>query len=442
MSKDIPTRFSKQQQQWYASACSRIDPKRLQNMIFALTDIHSPTGGARNASEFVVKHLNTLGIKAKYQSMSEDSGNVFGQVQGLGGGASVLLYSPIDTHLELDDIEAKELTRAAGQVDMRPNATALEDWVFGLGASNPKGMVATLTEVATALIEAEVPIRGDLLVGFADGGMPVDISARNHAGMSNGVTHLLARGASPDFAIVMKPWNWVYHEEPGMAWFKIQVLGTLGYAGVPHDTPGFRSSVLPAADVIKALESWLIEYADKNASGQIKPHGWIAGVRGGNPERPSFPSAVTEIFFDVRVNPRTTPAEVKAQFARFIQKLRVDYPGLNLEWEMYGSLAGGTTDPNNWIIQSSIRGWEQVEGREHGQPDYMAGQTDGAALRRLGIPTSRIGWPWPAQNAPLSIAEGLGGMGATYIPDLIPCAQKILYVLIDTLTREREELGL
>ena len=94
------------------------------------------------------------------------------------------------------------------------------------------------------------------------------------------------------------------------------------------------------------------------------------------------------------------------------------------------------------LIQSCKRGWEHIEQRPHGTPDMLAGQTDGAALRRYGVPTARIGWPWPATGAPLPVAEGLGGMGATYIPDLMPCAEKILYALIDTLTRPREELGL
>lgn len=105
-------------------------------------------------------------------------------------------------------------------------------------------------------------------------------------------------------------------------------------------------------------------------------------------------------------------------------------------------MPGGTTDPDNWIIQSCKRGWEHIEQRPHGTPDYLAGQTDGAALRRYGVPTARIGWPWPATGAPLPVAEGLGGMGATYIPDLIPCAEKILYAVIDTLTRERKDLEL
>jgi hypothetical protein len=33
-------------------------------------------------------------------------------------------------------------------------------------------------------------------------------------------------------------------------------------------------------------------------------------------------------------------------------------------------------------------------------------------------------------------------MGATFIPDLMPCARKIMYAVIDTLTRSRGEMGL
>jgi hypothetical protein len=174
----------------------------------------------------------------------------------------------------------------------------------------------------------------------------------------------------------------------------------------------------------------------------VKPYGWIAGVRGGWPERPAFPSATTQIFLDVRINPRTTPGEVKSQFAVFIAELRAAHPDLDLDWEMYGSTPGGTTDASNWIIQSARRGWETIEDTPYRDPDLLGGQTDGAALRRLGVPTARIGWPWPATGSPEPIAEGLGGMGATYVPDLMPCARKIMYAVIDTLTRSRSEMGL
>ena len=441
MEPTVSAPFSTEQQRMYDLACERLNPDRLKRLLAALTDIHSPTGAARAASKHMVGHLNAIGLKADYKPMTERTGNVLAEKRGSGGGASLLLYAPIDTHLEGDESDSPWVG-PSGFPDLVPTSKIVGDWVYGLGSSNPKAMVSTLTEVATALIEADVPLQGDLMVAFADGGMPVTVPSRDNAGMSNGLFHLLTRGMAPDFAIAMKPWNWVYHEEPGMGWFKLTTKGTLGYAGVPRGLPEFRSSVLPAAQVIPLLEEWILEYTERNTSGVIQPHGWIAGVRGGWPDRPAFPSAATEIFFDVRINPRTSPGEVKAQFADFVRQLQTRLPELELEWEMYGSVPGGTTDPSNWIIQSARRGWETIEGRAYPEPDLMAGQTDGATLRRMGIPTARIGWPWPAQGSPEKIAEGLGGMGATYIPDLMPCARKIMYAAIDTLTRARSEVGL
>jgi acetylornithine deacetylase/succinyl-diaminopimelate desuccinylase-like protein len=441
MEPTAPAPFTPEMEAAYQRAKAKLDPARLKQLLFDITDIHSPTGATRNVAEFVADHMASIGLSPTLDPMTEISSNVLGEKRGSGGGATLLLYAPIDTHLEGDE---SDFPWAGPEqfADLRPSAMMVGDWVYGLGSSNPKAMVSSLLEVATALIEAEVPMLGTLNVGFADGGMPVTIPSRDNAGMSHGVHHLLNRGMAPDFAIIMKPWNWVYHEEPGMGWFKIQVKGTLGYAGVPRGTPGFRSSVVPAATVILELEQWLIDYAEKNRSGDIYPHGWIAGVQGGWPERPAFPSAVTEIFFDVRISPRTTPGEVKAQFEAFMLDLARRFPEIECDWEMYGSTPGGTTDPANWIIQSCRRGWETIEGKPYVTPDPLGGQTDGAALRRLGVPTARIGWPWPAEGSPEPIAEGLGGMGATYVPDLMPCLEKILYACIDTLMRPRSELGL
>ncbi|MCH4151679.1 MAG: acetylornithine deacetylase [Sphingobium sp.] len=441
MEPTVTMPFTPEMEAAYAKARARLDAGRLKQLLFDITDIHSPTGATRAAVDFVAARMKDIGLKPTIDTMTEISANVLGEKRGSGGGATLLLYAPIDTHLEGDE---SDYPWAGPEqfADLQPRAKMVDDWVYGLGSSNPKAMVAGLMEVATALIEADLPLKGTLNVGFADGGMPVTIPQRGNAGMSHGVFHLLNRGMAPDFAIIMKPWNWVYHEEPGMAWFKIGVKGTLGYAGVPRGLDAFRSSVVPAATMILELEKWLVDYAERNKSGDIYPHGWIAGVRGGWIERPAFPSAVTEIFFDVRVSPRTTPGDVKSQFEAFMSDFKAHHPDIDCDWDMYGSTPGGTTDPANWIIQSGRRGWERIEGRPYPKPEPLGGQTDGAALRRLGVPTARMGWPWPAEGSPEPIAEGLGGMGATYVPDLMPCLEKILYACIDTLMRPRAEMGL
>ncbi len=170
--------------------------------------------------------------------------------------------------------------------------------------------------------------------------------------------------------------------------------------------------------------------------------GWISAVRSGSPDKPAFPSATTEIYLDVRVNPRVTPGDVRHQFAQMIDEIRRRNPDLDLDWEMYGSLPGGMTDPENWIVQSCRRGWEEVEGRPYTTTPLLGGQTDGTLIRRLGIPCARIGYPWPPETAPDDLNEGLGGMGVASVADVMMATKAVAYAVVDTLTRTREELDL
>ncbi|MCK0091519.1 acetylornithine deacetylase [Rhodococcus sp. HNM0563] len=425
----------------YEAVCARLDADRFRDLLVDLIGIHSPTGQERAASEFMATHLrDRVGIDARYQPISENTGNAIGELRGSGGGSRLLLYAPIDTHIDPEsDVPwvGKDL-----RPDMLPEASVHGDLVVGLGASNPKCMVAGLTEVMHAVVDAEIPLIGDLAIGFAGGGMPVTMSKRDNVGMSSGVFHLLTHGMAPDHAVVLKPWWAVYPEEPGMCWFKVSVRGTFGYAGISRGTEGFRSSIVPAATVIQAIEEWLPEYTARNTSGSTIPEGWISAVRSGSPDKPAFPSATTEICLDVRVNPRVTPGDVRHQFAQMIDGMCKRHPDLDLDWEMYGSLPGGMTDPNNWIIQSCRRGWEEVEGRPYSTTPLLGGQTDGTLIRRLGIPCARIGYPWPPATTPDELKDGLGGMGVASVSDVMMATKAIAYAVVDTLTRTREDLEL
>jgi acetylornithine deacetylase/succinyl-diaminopimelate desuccinylase-like protein len=432
--------LSPSQQAWFESAVALIDLERLYRVNRELTAIHSPTGRERAASEYMARYLAEVGVETIYQPMGEQSGNVIGRVRGAGGGPSLLLYAPIDTHLDAIDSDVPWVGPRLRE-DMIPHVSERDGLVIGLGASNPKAMVTTLAEAVRVVHAAKVPLMGDLLVAYAGGGMPVDLPESGNRGLSDGVSHLLARGVHTDFALVMKPGNAVYHEEPGLCWFKISVKGTLGYAGMPHGLPRFRSSIVPAAKVILELEDWLPRYTERNTSGQVAPQGWIAAVRAGWPERVAFPSATTEVYLDIRCNPRTPPAEVRAQFESAITEILARHPEVELEWDMIASLPGASTDPQNWIVRSAIRAWEQVEGKPHQTPPHTSGQTDISMIRNLGIPTARTGWVATPEKTPVEYRQGLGGMGVSYPPDLAVTCRKLIYSIVDTCTRTRAEVG-
>ncbi|MGE0744641.1 MAG: M20 family metallopeptidase [Rhodospirillales bacterium] len=432
--------LSAEQRAWFDKATALIDVERMRRLNRDITAIHSPTGRERAASEFMARWLADAGLESWLQPMGEQSANAVGRIRGAGGGPSLLLYAPIDTHLEgnADDLP---WAGPALRPDMVPAVTEQDGLIIGLGASNPKAMVTTVAEAVRVVRAAGVPLKGDLMIAYAGGGMPVDLAAPGNRGLSDGVSHLLTRGVHTDFALVMKPGNAVYHEEPGLCWFKVSVKGTMGYAGMPHNIPRFRSSIVPAAKVILALQEWLPRYTERNSAGQVAPQGWIATVRSGWAERVSFPSATTEIYLDVRCHPRTPPAEVRAQFEEAIADIVKRHPDVDLEWEMTASLPGASTDPQSWIIQSAIRGWEAVEGKAHPEPPRTSGQTDISMIRNLGIPTARTGWISAPEKTPDELRQGLGGMGVSYPPDFAITCKKLVYSIIDTCTRTRAETG-
>jgi acetylornithine deacetylase/succinyl-diaminopimelate desuccinylase-like protein len=435
--------FNKQQQSWYEQACDKIDQDRLKQLIVDLTARHSPTGAERAASEFMVDYMNAAGIEAKYQAITETSGNCVGRLRGSGSGPSLLLYAPIDTLLEGDPLKDLPHAGRTMRADMLPQPIVDGDLVIGLGASNPKSMVAMITEAAHCVLQAGIELTGDVIVATAAGGMPWVVAERGHAGISNGVSHMLSHGVAADFGIIVKPWDEVYYEHPGMIWFKVTTWGTMGYAGIPRGTPGFRSSIVPGAKVILEIEQWLIEYPDRHTSDQIKPEGWIAAVRSGWPEKPALPGAACEIFIDVRTAPGQTAAQVEREFSELMKSIMAKYDDVEAEWETIVTCDAARTDPEHWVTRSATRAWEAVHDRKYGEAPYLSGQTDAAAICRLGVPLVRIGYPWIGdKEMPAEYAEGLGGMGVANIPDLVGTIKALIYSVIDSCTRSRAEIDI
>ena len=296
------------QRSWYDVACRGINAERLKRLTHALTAIHSPTGAERGACEYLASHLRSIGFEAYYQPVDEGSGNCIARLRGSGGGAALMLYAPIDTHLDADPAIDVPWVGPELRADMLPSAIDDGDLVIGLGASNPKSMLCTLIEAATAVRSSGAQLKGDLIVATCGGGMPWLAPSRHHNGISSGVTFMLSHGVKPDCAVIFKPGDEVYYEHPGMCWFKISVHGTLGYAGLPRGIPGFRSSIVPAAKVTLALEQWLIDYPDRHESAQVRPEGWISALRSGWPDKPAFPSASTEIYrMSAPIRTKTAP---------------------------------------------------------------------------------------------------------------------------------------
>ena len=436
--------LSAEQKGWLDQALALIDEEKMRQFDLALTGIHSPTGYERKANEWLAKHMATIGLDAFYQRMDEESGNAVGRRRGTGGGASLMLYAPVDTHLDADPERDVPWVGPELHAEMRPDAYIADNGdVIGLGSSNPKGMITAIGEAVRVVTEAGIPLKGDLIWASCGGGMPskpAGDEVRQAHGLGSGVSYMINHGTTADLGIIVKPGWAVSWEEVGLCWFKITVKGQMGYAGMTRSLPNFRNSVVHAARFILELEEWLPKYQERNTSGLCSPQGAISAVRAGWPHKPAFPSAATEIYIDMRCTPRQTPAGVQAEFAAAVDDILARNPEMDVEWEMIAAYPAGHTDPENWIVQSTMRGWEFAEGAEHQVRTRTSGQTDASAIRNLGIPLARVGFP-----AVPTVPEewrGFGGMGVSYIPDLAKVTKALVYAIIDTCTRDRADLGL
>jgi hypothetical protein len=77
-------------------AWSHVDPSKLADTLTAMVEISSPVGQERALAEWLVDRMTASGLEAKYQPLSETSGNAIGWVRGPGDGPTLLLYTPVD----------------------------------------------------------------------------------------------------------------------------------------------------------------------------------------------------------------------------------------------------------------------------------------------------------------------------------------------------------
>ncbi len=120
-----------------------MDREAIAETCLALTAIPSPTGHERKIAEWIAARLVRAGIDARAESFGNDRANLVARRPGTGGGAELLLYSPIDTAFSAAGDTTHEA--AAGQSPaFRSGSTRVGDWIVGPGAENPKGFATAV----------------------------------------------------------------------------------------------------------------------------------------------------------------------------------------------------------------------------------------------------------------------------------------------------------
>jgi acetylornithine deacetylase/succinyl-diaminopimelate desuccinylase-like protein len=409
------------------------------DLLRRLVETPSPFGEERAIAELIAGSLHACGLDSIVQPIDEVSANAIGRM-GSGEGPSLLLFAPLDSSFT---------GRAEDEVPwvgdtlpdyMRAQAIVENGSVTGLGADNPKAHITAMIAAAAAIKKAGARLTGSMTLAFGAGGAPANkrpAQTRSNVGHGAGCKHMLEHGLSGDFAIVCKPGYAVAWEEVGLCWFRIRVRGIHNYVGRRHSLT-YRNPIVDAAGVVGELEKWFPEYTARHTGGLCAPQGAVGAIEGGWNYKPSFIPAACDLYVDLRISPRTTPLEAKRELEDALTGIKAKTPGLEYDCEMILAIPGHATDPRNWIVQSCIRGWEEVEQKRHRPLLNTSGQTEAVILRHHGIPTARIGLP-PA--AALNANPSRSTRGMAKVEDIDRLARCLIYTMIDTCTRELAEVG-
>jgi acetylornithine deacetylase/succinyl-diaminopimelate desuccinylase-like protein len=271
---------------------------------------------------------------------------------------------------------------------------------------------------------------------------PIPEITRENVGQGVGCSYLLERGFRPDFAVIAKPGAAVAYEEVGLCWFKLVVRGLLDYSGRASATgraANYRNPILDAMTVIAGIEEWLPAYTERHRSGLVAPRGNVTAIEAGWPGRLAFVPAACHVYLDIRISPRTEPVALHRELQGVLAGIRAAHPQIDVSSEMILAIPGTSTDPEHWIVRSTVRAWEHENATPHAWRTGTSGATDANILRARGIPTARIGFPGLTPDAP---HHDTFSMGVASVPEMVRLTRTLIAIAVDTCTRSREEVGL
>ena len=417
------------------AASSRIEQSLLHDLVVGMTSIASPTGQEGELARWLASAMTDAGLGGEVQMLDDQQANAIGTRRGSGGGASLMLYAPIDTLTVGTEEEDMPWIGEALRDDMRPQAVVDGPLVRGLGASNPKGHGACVLAALTAIGRAGIDLRGDLLAGFGAGGMPTDArrGTRLNNGHGAGCGVLLEEVVRPDLAVVAKPGWTVSWEEVGLAWVEVRVRGTHTYVGSRHRLP-FQDAIVGAAHVIADLDEWFPTYTARHTSGTVAPQAIIGAIEGGWWRMAAVTPAVCRFLVDLRLAPDVSAQQALAEVAERLNDIARDR-SIEIEHDLVRAIPGTRTPPDHPLVSAAVEAWERVAGREHEVITGNSGATDANILRSRGVPTVRVGMPKVE-----GITDFQLGMNTVDVDEMVRLTRLLVRLAINVASRPRHEV--
>ncbi len=368
----------------------RIDEERLVEWASRAIATPSFTGSEQAMAELMRDTFRDMGLQVQWQQVEEGRANVLGIRAGTGGGPSLMFNGHMDTSYSGSE---PWLARVAG---FQPAPFVEDGRLYGLGVSNMKGALACYVEALRALADAEVRLRGDVMIAAVCGEIEKsqwgDAQGAQYRGYAAGSRYLVTHGGVADMCILGEPTeSKVVLGHFGTLWLRIATQGNFIHTAF---TEGKRdlNSILRMREVLDALLEWIPTWESDpdNAYGGAAAIVNVGAVQGGFGWRVSRTPNRTDLFLDIRVPPTKPMALARRQVLEMVRGLAERFPEYGVEGEVYVTAPGAEISESHELVAALDEAHLAVFGIAP-ERDVTRWFSDASALTRYGIATVNYG---------------------------------------------------
>jgi acetylornithine deacetylase len=368
----------------------KVDRDRLVSTASRMIDVHSFTGDEENMAHLMVELFEELGLQVQWQQVEEGRANVLGTWPGAGGGPSLMFNGHMDTSYSGREPWLREVP------GFQPHAFVEDGRLYGLGISNMKGALACYVEAVRTLRDAEVRLKGDVLIAAVCGEIEKtqygDAQGREYRGYAAGTRYLVSHGGVADMCLLGEPTEGkVVLGHFGALWLRIRVHGNFIHTAFSAGKQD-QNSILRAHRLLTAILEWIPTWENDPTNGYrgAKAIVNVGAIHAGFGWRVSRTPHHTDVFLDVRVPPTKAMGVARREVLDFVRGLAEVHPDWGIEGEVYVTAPGAEIEEGHALVTAIDGAHQEVFGGEPGR-DVTRWFSDASALTRYGVPTVNYG---------------------------------------------------
>lgn len=410
---------------------SRITAEAVEDVLAAMVDIRSPTGGEMPMAEYMVERMRSAGLEAELQFVKEGRPNAIGRLRGAGDGLNLLFTGHMDTSYD----GTEEYLVGDG---FKARAVRRDGWLWGLGAHNMKSGLAAALVAMEVIAKAGLRLRGDItlagVVGEIEKTAVEEFSGDQYSGYGVGSQHLVSHGGTADFAILAEPTGLrISNANMGSSWARITVHGSISHAAMSN-----RPGVVNAIRVMHGLQSrifdWAETYEKSNAFMGESPNVTMSSIRGGAPWRLSRNPNTCSLYLDIRTLPGQTTEMIRRELRAVLQDFATQEAIAEPQLDFYVSGPAVLVDKASPVVTVLEDAQQAIMGERRPLTLRRPG-SDAVHFTSYGVPCVQFG-PGGRIHPDSASATSMHATGEhVFIEDVVTAARVYLAAALDICNR-------